>query len=68
MLTLTLPVSAWIFTPLFLLVGMKLMQSSGILFARGQDWHAVTLLAVLCNFGVFAGFGFALLLQNLQIN
>ena len=66
MVTLELPLEVFVFSAIFVLVGSKLMQVSGVLYARGQDWHLVTLAATLCITVPIFGLGLVLLVQNVS--
>ena len=66
MVTLELPLEVFVFGAILVFVGSKLMQVSGVLYARGQDWYAVTLAAVLCIMVPIIGLGLALLVQSAQ--
>jgi len=66
MVTIEMPLEVFIYGAIFIFVGGKLMQTSGTLYARGQDWYAITLAAALCIIGPIFGLGLALLVQNVQ--
>ena len=66
MVTVSLPIEVFFFGALFVLVGGKMMQASGIIYARGKDWHMITLAAALCLWGPVFGLGLTILVQNVQ--
>lgn len=66
MVMLELPLEVFVSGAIFVLVGSKLMQVSGVLYARGQDWHLVTLAATLCITVPIFGLGLVLLVQNVS--
>lgn len=66
MVSVEMPLAVFIFGAIFVFVGGKLMQASGILYARGQDWHLITLAAAICIMGPIFGLGITLLVQNVH--